>query len=407
MNINRSKTIGALSLVVPFSYSFFYVFMMLLNHEVTNGLLRLFCGTLCVFTFLLLGISFSRYVRKYEMSLYFLFAILVFLIFFTRFFYSKNNSQYNGAFLSFCVRGLPSMMLAIHLCKDRKSYYYFLRLSRPFVIVYTIATFIASFNRRSSILEYQSISYYAVFAFGITAFLLLHSDDMDRMGISLFKGKYWDFVYITMMLIQVFSMLSGGGRGAFVLLIVYVLYLLLSIIFNPHKAFTVVGGLLFILLLISLFGLVNRLDLSSFFDGYNRIRSFFTNLDLANDQRSHIYNTAIDIYKEKPIFGGGIGSVYYRLGSYSHNLFLDVLIDTGIVGLVIVMLVLFSFLRKARMVLKSSWEYQLPVLMFVGSFVFLMFSSNILIDGCLWFGLVFVFFKARLLIDEKNMLYSS
>jgi O-antigen ligase len=62
--------------------------------------------------------------------------------------------------------------------------------------------------------------------------------------------------------------------------------------------------------------------------------------DLSSRGRLILYQDAIDLIKTAPIFGHGVGAFgylgdYLVLGTYPHNMFLEILLDGGIVGLLL------------------------------------------------------------------------
>lgn len=389
----KQNLIGAVALITPFSYSLYYIFMSLLGLTPSSAGLRLFCAAICAIVLLLL-IS-ERYIEKQELQTFFFIGCFIGLMYVTRYFYGYVDGQYNGAILSFCVRAVPSMLIAI-LISRQNMIDYMIKWVQPFAIIYTIATFLASFSRDTSSLVYQSLSYYAMFAYGITVFLFLNRERMREEEIVSFKGMYMNIVYSVMMFMQIYSMLVGGGRGAFILFIVYTAVFLLYLVRDWKLAVYTILGIFVLYIIFKLSNISALFEQAGFLKGTERLLSFFsTTTNLQEDDRSHIYTIAYQIFQQSPIWGGGIGSVFYRLGSYSHNIFLDILIDAGILGLVVAIFIFARYFIRNLILIKVSWKYQLPLIMFLGSIVLLMFSSNYLLDGCMWFSGSLIFWVYR------------
>lgn len=89
----------------------------------------------------------------------------------------------------------------------------------------------------------------------------------------------------------------------------------------------------------------------------SRLVSSFSPADGSNSERLRLWQEALSHIAERPLFGTGLGnypllvkpSAGYREPIYVHNLFLDIAVETGLVGLFLFLGFLFSgFLSAVR-----------------------------------------------------------
>jgi O-antigen ligase len=113
-------------------------------------------------------------------------------------------------------------------------------------------------------------------------------------------------------------------------------------------------------------------------------------------QRLVYYRGAIDLWAERPLFGWGLGgwSMAYRhsdIREYPHNLFLETMVEQGVIGLAALMLFFYSILRHLR-ACRAQFGQCLPSLL--PGFVYLvsltMFSGDLDDDRFVWFWCGFV-----------------
>jgi hypothetical protein len=396
---------GLVALCTMYSYSLYYICMDALRVPASSDGLRLFSASLCflsVFLYVTCG-----HLNKYDIKYIGILFIILSLTFFTRYIYGYTNSQYQGALLSFAVRAIPAAILALLICK-KDNFDLIIKWCEPFVILYSIVTFVATFSIKSSSLIYQSISYYSMFAYGSNIFLISNRSNIESEKLTFLKGKIWLLLEVALLYIQIYTMLCGGGRGAFVLFVVFTIILLMLCKKNPRILFSLIINTM-CLLPIAYLIFKNLIDSIYILHGLERITAFFSGgkTTIESDQRYHMYQVAWSLFKEQPLIGGGLGSVFYRLGSYSHNFAFDFLIETGIVGTLFISYTFIGFIKRLHFLLSISWKYGFILFTFVGSIIFLCFSSNFMLDGCTWFCIFFTFkmassYKVRDFKYEKN-----
>ena len=117
-------------------------------------------------------------------------------------------------------------------------------------------------------------------------------------------------------------------------------------------------------------------------DGSKVIDKNYNILNLESDeslnQRLNFYSIAIELFNQKPIFGHGIGSWKYEslaykksedntvlIPYYTHNDFLQILVETGIIGLGIYFVILLSLFNNMLKLFKRDKNISIFIILFV------------------------------------------
>ena len=155
-------------------------------------------------------------------------------------------------------------------------------------------------------------------------------------------------------LLGIINLLLGASRGPLVSFILLLLYIIFSYLKLKH--FSVVSILkffswLFGILLASLIFIVpiwNNLNLEII----NRMTSFYTERQIGGkiEERDFEWASAWRQFVENPIFGDSFVNDFDK--SYAHNLFLDSLMATGVVGTILLIYLTYksfsSFIKSSR-----------------------------------------------------------
>lgn len=170
------------------------------------------------------------------------------------------------------------------------------------------------------------------------------------------------FLYLALILVNVSGIISSQSRGGFLHLI---LITLLIVIFNRHRfqprfLGIVVSGIAFGLVI------VGTVIPDSYFD---RQRSLLAEeKDLSLRRRTAYVRVGMQSFFENPILGTGTGSfpkiwvdsreaIFFKMEERpSHNVYLQVLVDTGLIGLLIYFGLLLQVFRD---ILRSFQQYEL------------------------------------------------
>ncbi|EXJ23321.1 Oligosaccharide repeat unit polymerase Wzy [Alkalibacterium sp. AK22] len=255
--------------------------------------------------------------------------------------------------------------------------------------------------------NYQLNSYVSAMMIGLNyyyAFVIDKQQLYRYLRTNLMQG-----VHIVLSILVLLNIFLTGGRGGVVASIIYTLIILIYILRNKNlfnKLFIVfIIGLLYTIT-------VSLLYDPQFYDRFNRAFSFigqdsFIDIEAANRT---IFSRSISYIFESPIFGNGLGTYYNIMGTFPHNLFLQVLFEGGII-LLIVLLLLFAFMIIYFLkLIKLNKNYLLILYITITHFTLLMFSSTYLRDDISWlfYGVVCgMFYKThkKIQLQKNNLLH--
>ena len=102
--------------------------------------------------------------------------------------------------------------------------------------------------------------------------------------------------------------------------------------------------------------------------------------------RDIIWDRAINVFTSHPIFGIGIGGYHARYGVYCHNLFLDILVSTGVLGFILLLIYLFKSIK----IYKCLNNKVFFVFIFVIGFLPLMFNNYFMAWKYFWIAIYMV-----------------
>lgn len=390
---------GFFILVVAFSYSIYFVIAIFLGIPQEGVVFRLYSGILAVVVAFVFFLSIHRIPRRIYIGGLLLCAIIILLYFSTRCFYDEVNNRYTSYFLSMGVRFIPAVLTGMYMLSHddimKKVEYALL----PFILLYTITLASVAFTANIGVniaqtfntdfLNYQSISYYSIFAFGFNMYLIVQCSNSYT--------RYRRYILIALAILQVIITIMAGGRGAFVLGCVFTLYFALKhITFSKLISYILIG--LAVLLTINAILSDNEI----FKMGFERIFNFFGNTEaIGTDNRWIRWNLAWNAFTKSPVFGHGLGSVFYEVGFYSHNIFTDMLCEGGVVLFLIFIFVLMKFIRASQILITEDYRNEIIVIVFLCSFVMNSFSGYYLSDTGIWLSLTYVLCKNSL----NNRLY--
>lgn len=322
---------------------------------------------------------------------------LFILQFVTGFKYSGiSNGEFMNSILSYVSLSIPAFLMGC-MFVEKNDYSMLGKMLPIFIIVLSGVTMYADFstmkswdglvyNENSYNIDYQNCTYYAAYAFGLTAYYLLYSEEL-QVGQRIQKLRWLFFVLLP---VQIFVVLTAGGRGGALLggfLVVYYVSVFM-IKYRKVPGFYLSGGMVLLALITGtvLFFSKNGEGIR----GFSRIASFFENPQ--DSSRNWLYVSAIEHFLNKPIFGNGVGSVWFTVGYYSHNIFCDLLCETGIIGTGLGLIVLGSYVMKSLKMIRKKPIHQFGILIFFFVFIMLLFSGYYLTEPMLWFALAFAFF---------------
>lgn len=383
MKLNFSSFVLVYVLINPI----FNCILYLLNIQSGSGQLQYAYITMFVLTLLYV----LRNIRNgcISNSSHIWFALSIFFLAFitTSFLYEGKNAMYISELLCWGASSLPATVCGIMFCnignweQPRKLVPLFVA---PLTILISYISFTTTGRNSGDLilddstgLNYQSISYYMAQFFGLSVYYLTCSGKKQRLI---------EIVLYLLMMLQFITCFSSGGRGGLVLLILFLLYWLFM---QSQAGKSFVKSSLSIGLIVLLFYLVFRNSGLSRSAGYERILSTFESGD---SNRDVLQSMALLAFSDSPIFGKGIGSIFYLIGTYSHNIFTDLLAESGLLGFLIFTILLIKSIRKIVIHPYDKKDYFVSILL-IYAITLNMFSGYWPANHVLWFVLGYVFTK--------------
>lgn len=179
-------------------------------------------------------------------------------------------------------------------------------------------------------------------------------DPNEMCGFLIFPANYYlneflkkkKIIYLFVLILLILLIILSGSRGGSLALIISLAVLCLSSNKKHLNLLHLFIGLLFLLLLIYLF--------KDFIPAFIRTRftfEYFLNESKSSSSRTNIWIQLIDSYKSgnifRILFGYGLGSVtrLNESGSVAHNVFIEALVEAGIIGLLVQIWVYFSYVK--------------------------------------------------------------
>lgn len=325
-------------------------------------------------------------ITKSTCEFFFLPILLLFWFEYTRTSYNDFNAAFNSEMRSTLAIWPATMLIGILLqykeCKPIDK--------RAIVVANAILTFLAVYGvffsngittgglqRDESGLLYQNISYYAAFSIGMTSYLYEETENVSRKK-----------ALILLMTLQFALCCVAGGRGGVVLATVFVFVFLLSKYKFKILYFVIPISIFIVALPYIINALGKRIGLNM--TGFNRILSFVYGASTHDSGRQALWRKAWEMFATFPSFGHGLGSTIYEMNSYSHNMFMDLLAETGIAGTVLFIIVLFIFMSKAITYYKKSALCRWMTIIFISGFTMNLFSGYVWANQMFWIPIITV-----------------
>lgn len=155
-----------------------------------------------------------------------------------------------------------------------------------------------------------------------------------------FKPKELPFYLVLCgFLLGITTIIIAGARSPFLALMIVIPYLL--IIKKDYKLIVV-----FIILLLLSVGSIYILGKNVNFEMMFVDRTYLWLFEGDNSLRTPLFERSLDIFKANPIFGG---RTHYENGMYPHNIFLELLMATGIVGFIIYILKFIPVIKNFKL----------------------------------------------------------
>lgn len=242
---------------------------------------------------------------------------------------------------------------------------------------------------------YQTLAYFSAFSFGINLYGILSKNKALKYKFQ--ETTIYKSLSIVMLFIQITGVFISGGRGGAVLLFIntFVLFYILSR-HNIKKVLMFI--LLFVPAIYIVFSYANPQLVSMIENRSERTFSYIGDegLDLSETSgRDIVYSAAIDKVADNLLYGYGIFKQYDMMkkdfnAPYVHNIFIEILLQGGIILLMTFLYLLFKHFHKLKFYLKTYPERSLIIVVYLYAMVFLMFSGSYMSNTYFWFTLTFI-----------------
>lgn len=228
-------------------------------------------------------------------------------------------------------------------------------------LIFTLLAFTSSFSPKeitsggyanSDGLNYQTISYLAAYAAGLNYYFILNRKSFN-FG-SLFSNNIYSKTAPFLLVLNFLSILIAGGRGglvAFVIISAYALYVMIRKGEKDPKRIRKIIGIIVCATIIVVIGVRFAMNSDIKSNGFERIMLTVTTGD--TNGRDILREKAIVSFLQAPVFGHGLGSVFYEIGEYSHNCITDFLVEIGLIGTIVFVSVFLLTWIKAQRLVKS------------------------------------------------------
>jgi O-antigen ligase len=217
---------------------------------------------------------------------------------------------------------------------------------------------------------------------------------MLPLSVALFfleNKKIWAFSFGTIFLANVLTFSRGGYLAITSGVIVFIL-LFWRRIEGKHKLMASATAIFFVLMF-SVPGPVS-----------GRFASSFSPKEGSNAGRINMWQRSLEIIKEKPMFGTGIGNFSlavdnaadYRNPIYAHNTYLDIAVEEGILASLVWMFILF-------ITLLNFWIFSKKDLLHAGFFIsVVIFSAHSMVETGLYSPAVLSFFLIIISLSSQH-----
>ena len=311
---------------------------------------------------------------KQMLGLLVLFGVLYYS---TGYFYTSRQyyDGYIGQFLRWGADCVPGCLIGMTLMKQRT--YNLIHKILPWECLaltpfMAIATLINGQMEGQMHLEggmnYQSVAYMLAVLF---CFCFFYAFIYGKSGI------ITKLIMSATMLVQAVCCAMSGGRGGLVLLVVYVVYMLYYLLKNniiSKKNLILVAIFTFVGFMI----LADRLGLWTS-SGFQRSSN-----SMNDDDRWILWKDYWNYIVDNPVIGYGLGGDYFTVGFYSHNIIVDWLLETGIIGTLILLSIFYKTYKNIFALAKENSIFVVILILFIYGIIMNCFSGYWITMGTTW-----------------------
>lgn len=373
-------------LTTLFAQNIFFSYLSLRNISVESGMLQRLFIPISLIAYVIFARDLSRSHDKSLVKVLCISALILVLYYLTSFFYSGTPSHYISNLLAFGSMGFACIIVSAHFAKypcyskvDTLLPFFVIPIALICGTVGLEAAARAEIVKDDTGMGYQTLSYMMAEIYASCVYYVFFAS---------IKGstihKIMKYPMMALMLFCVAICLLTGGRGAFVFIVFVTLFLLYML----KKTQVLSTGFLIFIIIAGIAAVLFIGDYFSIWDsvGFQRIANQLTE----DDERNQIFDIALRAFNDSVIFGHGIGSIWWEVGIYSHNMFLDLLVETGVLGTIFISIILLKTVKKFAKICQYNYSNLLIGVIFLKAFVMGIFSSYWIGNYNFWIALGFV-----------------
>ena len=385
------------------------------NPEDTSGY-HLFAAGYAVVCVFVLWIESQRYRKRMKvsniLSLFVLFVIVTIGLF--------SDSTNNTYFQQYIVFSIPAALVGMYY-GSKQDVSLLIKWLDVYFIIITISVFVSFPQYYSSRLfgeelYSQKLSYESAFVLLLNVFLLADTNRSRHFNFTNTK-LYRAFAIIIIPLLLFIIILSGGRGGFLTLLFGFIVFLYANKRKRRHvfRYIIVVTAIIFVAYLVAMQTLDPTVyDFAS--ESFGRIFSYISDgkIDMSQTSgRDEILTKAFSLIKSKPILGYGFFNYINSLGTYPHNIFVEWLLQGGILFFVFSVCLTLRFYIKILNMIKHDNSFVVILPIFIYPLTELLFSGTWVSNPFLWFSLFYVWnyqgnncakVPVSIGIDEKELI---
>ena len=372
--------------------------------EDTSGyhLIAAVYAVICVFTLLISGTGRRSRTNGSNVFSYFILGFILIAGFISG---ATDNSYYQ----QFIVFGIPAALVGMYYGK-KGSVDPLVKWFDIYFLIIAISIFVSFPQYYASRLVgeqgySQTLSYEASFVLLMDVYLL--SDKNRSLHFGFTNSKLYRWISIIIIPLLVLAIVLSGGRGGFITLIVGLLVYLISYKGSKRKLLGYLFGIVLIVLVLTPIVLKvlgpTVTDFAS--ESFGRIFSYMSDgkLDLSQTSgRDEILKKAFALIDNEPLLGYGLFNYVKALGTYPHNIFVEWLLQGGILFFIVAMAIALWFYLKLFRLSRSNANVVVLFPIFIYPLTELLFSGTWTTNPYLWFSLFFVLnYKSK--SDRKSV----
>ncbi len=390
---DKKVSIAIMSSTVILTIQYFFLVSFNLLDTSKGSILQIMSKVIVAIIFVYV---FPSVYKNNKNKIFVVYFIAIFIILSHYLFFSRNREYMIDLLFPLIFMCLPVFLYALSL----KNWSVFKEVMRKASLIVFFCGFILSLMIFSGLAKIDSYS------MAFSYYMLLPA--------IIFIDELFDFLSLKAIFISSFSVLSIlaiGSRGALLCIVVFIVLKLLTPFSTRQKS----NNRIFIILLFVLLSTLIMINLQSillvlyslFYQWGLNSRSIILLLsgEVYLSGRELIYEKIMSEIVKHPYFGLGIaGDRLVLNGTYSHNIFLEILLNYGVITGGIIILILLSMIVSIFFV-KNMEIYNLLIIWISLGFVSLFVSGSYLTDLGFWtlLGLLInaFFFKEKELLEKK------